>query len=131
MIHCCPNGYRCSSGGYCRRNNRKLTWSSKMAAQPVETKFDSTPDEVESQRLRVADVVNEMPQVAQNLLVEAEGDQNVVCPGGRYRCPYGNTCCPHAGGGYGCCPRPHVSSSCLLIILSHVHTEDPIENEIQ
>ncbi|XP_003382695.1 PREDICTED: prestalk protein-like [Amphimedon queenslandica] len=32
--------------------------------------------------------------------------KNVVCPGGRQKCPDDNTCCELESGSYGCCPRP-------------------------
>ena len=34
---------------------------------------------------------------------------NVVCPGGQFQCPTGNTCCKQSSGQYGCCPLPNVS----------------------
>ena len=32
--------------------------------------------------------------------------KDVVCPGGQYTCPDGDTCCKLATGDYGCCPLP-------------------------
>ena len=34
---------------------------------------------------------------------------NVICPGGQYQCPDGNTCCKLSTGQYGCCPYAKVS----------------------
>ena len=34
-------------------------------------------------------------------------EENVVCPGGQYQCPTGNTCCKLSSGEYGCCPLPN------------------------
>ena len=33
--------------------------------------------------------------------------KHVVCPGGQYTCPDGNTCCKTPTGDYGCCPLPN------------------------
>ncbi len=34
-------------------------------------------------------------------------EDDVICPGGRYECPDGMTCCKMAQGLWGCCPLPH------------------------
>ncbi|XP_038077891.1 uncharacterized protein LOC119745555 isoform X14 [Patiria miniata] len=31
---------------------------------------------------------------------------NIICPGGRYQCPTGTTCCKSNTGAYNCCPYP-------------------------
>ncbi|PAV77340.1 hypothetical protein WR25_08418 [Diploscapter pachys] len=36
-------------------------------------------------------------------------DNEIVCPGGRAKCPEGSTCCLMEGGDYGCCPAAHAT----------------------
>lgn len=38
---------------------------------------------------------------------EAEHVSDIVCPGGKYQCPDGSTCCQLSGGEWGCCPLAH------------------------
>ncbi|XP_022079850.1 granulins-like isoform X8 [Acanthaster planci] len=46
-----------------------------------------------------------MPLATKNVAQPVEA-VNVVCPGGRYECRSGETCCKQGGGKYGCCPLP-------------------------
>lgn len=40
-----------------------------------------------------------------SLIEDVEEVRDVVCPGGAYYCPTGDTCCRNYEGGYGCCPE--------------------------
>ena len=36
----------------------------------------------------------------------------IICPGGQFECPTGNTCCRLSSGDWGCCPLPKVRFVC-------------------
>ena len=80
-IHCCPHGQKCDSNGCSSKKGLRLPWSTNQPSTP--------------------------PRKSKTALgVNTAGD--VVCPGGKFQCPTGMTCCKMPGGAYGCCPLPKV-----------------------
>ncbi len=81
-VHCCPEYYKCNTRAKkCTKDAVSVPWVEKVAGTRVDAQ----------------DAGNQAKP----------GD--VVCPGGKDRCPDGNTCCELPTGGYGCCPLLKVS----------------------
>ena len=93
LIHCCPNGYTCSSGK-CEQGRKTVPLSKKIPA--LSSGLGNRRNKGELFK----------PAVISSPLLSDKRVKNIVCPDGSM-CPDSSTCCEVSGGGYGCCPLPN------------------------
>ena len=93
LIHCCPNGYTCSSGE-CKQGRKTVPLSKKIPA--LNSRLGNRRNKGELFK----------PAVIPSPLSSDKRVKNIVCPDGSM-CPDSYTCCEVSGGGYGCCPFPN------------------------
>ena len=91
-VHCCPSGYTCDlAAGTCLKSSLDCDKATGNCPDGAIVKTIDSP---------------ELMKAREHTDVESDV-KNVICPGGEYYCPDGNTCCPNNSGGYGCCPLPN------------------------
>ena len=97
-VHCCPSGYTCDlAAGTCLKSSVDCD---KATGNCPDGAIVDSPELTEAREH--TDVKNDV--------------KNVICPGGEYYCPDGDTCCNNGQGGYGCCPLPNA-----VCCSDHVH----------
>ncbi|XP_029192983.2 uncharacterized protein LOC114959204 [Acropora millepora] len=107
LIHCCPNGYTCSSGK-CEQGRKTVPLSKKIPALNSGL-GDSSNNEELSKTVGIASSLKQRNQVGALLNVPAvliKTDVKidyVECPD-KSRCLDHETCCPISDLEYGCCP---------------------------
>ena len=93
---CCPSGEICNiPGGYCEEASLDCDKATGNCPDGAIVKTIDSPDLMKAHEITV-----EYIDIVKNDV------KNVICPGSKYMCPDGNTCCPNSSGTYGCCPFP-------------------------
>ena len=93
---CCPSGEICNiPGGYCEEASLDCDKATGNCPDGAIVKTIDSPDLMKAHEITV-----EYIDIVKNDV------KNVICPGSKYMCPDGNTCCPNSSGTYGCCPLP-------------------------
>ena len=68
------------------------------------------PEPYKGQALDIEDPGDQPTGMQTEIAAVPAGLTYVVCPGGQYQCPDGQTCCEQTGGQWGCCRYPQVNS---------------------
>ncbi|XP_054155600.1 progranulin-like [Oppia nitens] len=99
MLHCCPHGSTCDL----------------VHQECIRTVSDNTISDLTDggDRSRTGSVKKWRMRLIGS---KAANVTDVVCPGGRYQCPDGNTCCRVTDTQWGCCPMPNA-----VCCADHVH----------
>ncbi|GMT26714.1 hypothetical protein PFISCL1PPCAC_18011, partial [Pristionchus fissidentatus] len=91
-LHCCPGGQQCDTEqGTCSGANGEVTrMMRKYRARKTNKGMEESSEEEET-----------------DPVIDVSVNEDIVCPGGKDRCPPITTCCELETGAFGCCPSPH------------------------